>query len=265
MGMSHKIPPAASLPNKPLLEAVFELRWKIVEAQPGFGKDPGFSILHGRYYDFARTSGYSEVVSLNTAQLPEDMAPYSPRYQYWTGKKKWPVTQIGPGVMTFNSTKEYKWENFFPAVQKAIRAIYSNYPNEIFLFVPTQVSLRYIDIIPFDKNGGKSLPDFLRENFHTDIKIRHDIFSQGKEATTEDIKLSLKYKLNSPKGIGKINLGNGVHEGATILGWDTEIRSIKEDVPQSLEEMDEWLVNAHDTSKKWFYALTDGPLLQSFK
>lgn len=256
--------PAPALPNKPLLEVIFELRWQITESpQPGFGRDPGFSILHGRYYDFARKNGYPEVVSLSTSQLPDDMAPYVPRYQFWAAPKQWPVTQIGPGIMTVNSTKEYKWESFFPKIQEALNALTTSYPTEINKFIPLQISLKYIDIIPYDVKGN--LPEFLRNNFHTDIKIKNDVFSEEKESSMDSIKLNLNYKINNPKGDGKINIGNGTYDNKPIIGWDTEIKSAGKEMPVTLEEFNMWLESAHDLSKKWFYALTDGPLLKSFQ
>lgn len=257
---------SAALPNKPLLEAIFELRWQLNETQPGFAKDPGFSILNGRYYEFARKAGYPVLVELSTAQLPDEMAPFIPRYQFWKDKNEWPVTQIGPGVLTVNSTKEYKWETFLVRIKEALKAVKENYPNDIHKFVPISISLKYIDIVPFiGEQTGENIRKFLKENFHTDIKIDDDIFNNDDKEKMEGLKLNLSYKLSEPMGVGKITIGNGMHNGKPIIGWDTEIKSVGSLVPVDDRGFDDWLLQSHILLKKWFIALTNGPLLKSFQ
>lgn len=55
------------LPNKPLAEAIFELRWALDEKRvQGLAVDPGFRLLVGRYYDRVK-GNYPSVVDLPTA------------------------------------------------------------------------------------------------------------------------------------------------------------------------------------------------------
>jgi len=39
------------LKNKPLIEAIFELRWEFQEPAPGIKTDPHYRIIVGRIYD----------------------------------------------------------------------------------------------------------------------------------------------------------------------------------------------------------------------
>ncbi|MCX6750116.1 MAG: hypothetical protein NTZ83_01545 [Candidatus Pacearchaeota archaeon] len=39
------------LKNKPLVEAIFELRWQLKEIQPGVKVDPNYKMLIGRVYE----------------------------------------------------------------------------------------------------------------------------------------------------------------------------------------------------------------------
>ena len=50
----ERIPERHPLENKPLVEAIFELRWALEAQQPGIALDPGFRIFLGRYYDRVR-------------------------------------------------------------------------------------------------------------------------------------------------------------------------------------------------------------------
>ena len=60
------------LKNKPLAEAIFELRWELQEPAQGMKVDPHYKILIGVMYDKV-----------------ED---------------EWPLIKIGPGIITLNDT-----------------------------------------------------------------------------------------------------------------------------------------------------------------
>jgi len=82
------------LVNKPLVEAIFELRWQLKSIEAGLPQDPGFRIALGRFYDRV-AADYPIPVDLPTVQVPEDMAAYAVRHQFRAKKDGWPVTQLG--------------------------------------------------------------------------------------------------------------------------------------------------------------------------
>jgi uncharacterized protein (TIGR04255 family) len=253
------------LPNKPLVEAIFELRWSLVETgAKGFARDPGFSILHGKYYDFARKNGYPVSVSLPSSQLPDDMAPNVARYQFRRDKDAWPVTQIGPGILTVNDTKGYKWEIFSKLVMQAVEALKESYPADIHAFAPTRISLKYLDLIPFIPREDVTTQGFLRDHFHINADIDHELFDQQKEKTLDSLRLTLQYKLNNPKGMGLITAGNGVSNGTAGIILETEVRSEVE-MPVALAEFESWLETAHAMTSNWFFAICEGKLLDQFR
>src|SRR3972149_3965752 len=136
------------LPNKPLAEAIFELRWALDEKRvQGLAVDPVFRLLVGRYYDRVKAD-YPNVVDLPTAQIPEELTSYAVRHQFRASKDGWPVTQLGPGIVTVNETTGYSWATFKPRLLSAISALFESYPNEIAPCVPSEVMLRYINAIP---------------------------------------------------------------------------------------------------------------------
>ena len=120
----NEIPKPRELPNKPLVEAIFELRWKLRELAPQMpAHDPGFRIALGRYYDMVRKD-YPAMVDLPTSQVPEDMTAYAVRHQFRVKEDKWPLTQLGPGILSVNETDGYTWETFKPRLEAAVKAIY---------------------------------------------------------------------------------------------------------------------------------------------
>src|SRR5437870_557567 len=109
--MNHdSIPEPRELRHKPLAEAIFELRWALgTGSSTGFEHDPGFRIFLGRYYDRVHQQ-YPFVVDLPTAQVPEDMTAHVVRHQFRARQNGWPLTQIGPGILTVNHNEEYTWD-----------------------------------------------------------------------------------------------------------------------------------------------------------
>src|SRR5437867_3596657 len=174
MTIEHK---DVRLPNKPLAEAIFEFRWALDEKRgQGIAVDPGFRLLLGRYYD--RVKGhYPHVVDLPTAQIPEELTHYAVRHQFRASKEGWPVTQLGPGIVTVNETTAYSWVTFKPLLLSAISAVFESYPSEIAPFVPNEVMLRYLNAIPLP-SAAEKMPflGFLRVYLHTAVTVAPTLF-----------------------------------------------------------------------------------------
>jgi uncharacterized protein (TIGR04255 family) len=171
------IPEPHDLPNKPLGEAIFELRWPLTPRADGMAQhDPGFRILLGRYYDRLRDD-YPHVENLQVSQLPEDMTPYIVHHQFRPAKGGWPLTQIGPGILTVNDTEGYTWGSFRPRISKALRALFESYPVDIQQLVPIRAQLTYINGLLFDATK-ESFTHFLRDYLHVTITIDQKLFEE---------------------------------------------------------------------------------------
>ena len=141
------IPEREDLPNKPLVEAIFEMQWAFSSAEGQSEVDPGFRILLGRLYDRVR-SEYPFLENLPQAQFPEEMTGRLVRHRFRTTKDGWPLVQVGPGVLSVNETQEYSWDRFRPRLTRAISALFESYPTDIHQLRVTQVLLRYLDAVP---------------------------------------------------------------------------------------------------------------------
>jgi uncharacterized protein (TIGR04255 family) len=261
------LPEPHPLLNKPLVEVVFELRWQLEEGrQLGLMTDPGFRIFMGRFYD--RVKGqYPQIEDVPASQVPDDMTPHTVRHQFWTGKRKWPVVQIGPGIVTVNETEGYLWNSFRPRLVDAIRKLYESYPAEIFELKPAQVTLKYIDAVAFDPTHSKTpLLRFLRESLHTGIDVEPLLFQDPEEAASPlGVNLTLNFRSEKPKGAVVLTIANGLKETKSSVIWETTIVSKQEDVPTTPEQFATWLDDAHEISDKWFFTLTRGQLLHRFE
>lgn len=257
----NEIPKPRKLANKPLVEAIFELRWQLkVSAQGIPPHDPGFRIALGKYYDNVRKN-YPVMVDLPTTQIPEDMTAYAVRHQFRAAENQWPLTQLGPGILSVNETQGYTWGTFEPRLQAAVGAIYASYPSEIYPFKPTSVQLRYIDAIELD--AEKSNPvTFLREYLHTNIQVDPRIDSSEEPAK---FRLNLTFPLSSPIGVGVLSFASGVHQSRPAIILDTSIRSDGDDAPKKQADFAAWFSDAHAVVERWFFTLCRGKLLERFE
>jgi uncharacterized protein (TIGR04255 family) len=259
------IPKPHELANKPLVEAIFELRWALESGElPGIQRDRGFRILFGRYYERVRKE-YPEVVDLPSSVIPEELSAYVVRHQFWTAKGVWPVTQIGPGVMTVNETAGYTWEGFRPRVMKAVEYLFASYPLDIADLRPVRAELQYIDALAFDPKQEDFFA-YLEESLHTRISIDGNLFHDSVESKKPiGFNLRLAFPLSNPKGIGVFSFSEGTRDDKPAVIWNTIVRSFEEHTPCQPEEIEKWLGAAHEITDKWFFTLARGKLMSIFE
>lgn len=261
--MNHEL--ARNLPNKPLVEAIFELRWALRPgADPSTAKDPGFGILLGRFYDLVRTD-YPTMVDLPATQVPEEMIPSVVRHQFRLGPGEWPLLQIGPGILTANDTAGYTWERFRPRLEAAVQALFSSYPTDIAALAPSQVSLRYLNALSVDPRTI-NLADFLRSHLHVDVKLDERLFdSKDLSDDLRGLNLSLTYPLARPMGTVSVSVATGEARGKPALIWQLEVRATGNQVPSKRSSFPVWIEDAHAVVEKWFFTMAEGQLLRSFE
>lgn len=262
---TNPIPAPRELLNKPLVEAIFELRWAL--RIPGSGlppQDPGFRIALGRFYDKVRKD-YPELIDLPTSQVPEDMTAYTVRHQFRRGKGQWPLTQLGPGILTVNDTNGYTWDSFRPKVLDALDAIFNAYPADIHPFKPSSLRLRYIDAIDFSQETTDPI-NFLEEYLHTRVVVEPLLFDNpGEASSVQQLRLSLTFPLTKPKGVGVLGFANSARHGKPSIIMEIVIRSEDDNVPSSRKDFPAWVNDAHAVVDKWFFTLCRGQLLERFE
>ena len=256
-----KIRELGDLPKKPLVEAIFEIRWQIRKVADGLHEDPRWRTFLIKFFSEIREE-YPEIVELPTTQIPDQLAGYTVQYQYRAGKGQWPLIQIGPGILTVNETAGYKlWEDFRPKIQKALDVLGKVYGNAQSQLQPLRADLRYINAIPFEKQEW-SPANFLCQRLHTKVETGPNLFN---EIPPEEINLNLTFPTDTPKGSCLLSFATGTRKGEPAIIWQLTVRSNNNDVPSKLELFENWMNNAHATIERCFLTLTEGELLKSFK
>lgn len=249
-----------TLANKPLVEAIFEVRWGL-DGMPGMAVDPYYQMLIGQLYS-AIKGEYQYWERLPTAEVPEGFAPYAPHHRFRIASDKWPLVQIGPGILTVNDTEGYDWDDFYSRCAVVVETLFSIYPNANEQLRIFEVTLRYIDA---DNLLGCTALDFLR-GLKISVSLPKTLFMGGRiDSTSLGAGLSLAFPMTQPKGIFQVSYNQGRKNEQDALIWETQVLSRGTDAPRQPKEIKAWLKEAHVTTHDWFFRQIDGELLEKYK
>ena len=251
------------LKNKPLVEAIFELRWELKEkASSRDSIDPHYKILVGAMYEKAK-SKYPFHEQLAAAEFPDRFARYLIQHRFRKAAGQWPLIQIGPGVIAINDTVEYVWEDFSHRISELVNMFFETYPERENLILNMSM-LRYIDSIEFDYEND--ILNFLQSKMKVNIGLDQNLFEEtGVSMSPLDIDLKLSFHSIEPKGAMDIRIRRGKHADSDALVWETIFRSLGDDTPKSEEEITTWVESAHKLTDDWFFKLIEGDLLKEFE
>ena len=251
------------LKNKPLVEAIFELRWELKGRAPsGEIIDPHYKILVGAMYEKTK-SEYPFHEQLPAAEVPDRFARYLIQHRFRKAAGQWPLIQIGPGILALNDTTGYIWEDFSDRISKLVHTFLDTYPDQENLIL-NMAMLRYIDSIEFDYENN--VLDFLQNKMKVNIGLGQNLFEgTGIARSPLDVDLKLSFYSTSPKGAMDIRIRRGKKVETDALVWETIFRSLGDDTPKSEDEITSWVEDAHKLTDDWFFKLIGGDLLKEFE
>ena len=252
------------LKHKPLVECIFEMKW--LSGAAGGGKisiDPYNKLLVGCLYDRLKRT-YPEHEQLQTASLPDQVVGQTVQHRFRAGQGKWPLVQIGPGILTVNDTEGYVWRDFRKRAFETVAALYAAHPNRKDVRIQSLV-LRYIDAISFDYSKNNLLT-FLKGKLHVAISLPDSLFTDtGVNESPRYFDWQAAFDCVIPKGKMMVRLATGLKETDRVLVWETHISSENGDLPPMPSELANWLEAAHGLTHDWFFKLIKGDLLRRFR
>jgi uncharacterized protein (TIGR04255 family) len=220
----------SKLPNAPLQEVIFEIRWPLQPDSTGkFLTDPEFPFVLGKF-DALMKDKFPYRLKKHSIPLPSSLFNYQTLYQFWEAGQTWPVVQIGPGIATVNDTdKKYDWEkNFLPNIHFTLQALEKSYGSIDY----SNVSLRYIDVVRVADYGFKDWQSFVHNNinfsfenhFDTPCELREFNFQQSFETNnTGRITVTFstgKKKRNEDTFVWQTNIAHSEHlNREKVLSW----------------------------------------------
>lgn len=254
--------PRKVLKNKPLVEAIFELKWELEQKREGIFIDPHYKLLIGSLYSQIKAE-YPYHEMLPAAAIPDEVAGHVIQHRFRTGKNEWPLIQIGPGILTLNETEGYVWENFETRVKQAIAAFLAVHPEPQKLAI-SSLLLRYIDAIEFDY-AKDNVFDFLSLQMKTEIKPYTKLFdSMIVDATPASFDWRFTYPCRKPAGMIHLRFLRGKKQDKDALIWETMVQSLNMKASLASEMIGLWISDAHDLTDDWFFKLIEGKLESRF-
>lgn len=242
----------AKLPNAPLQEVIFELRWKLdfdPEAQSESDKE--FQFAFAKFNHFT-SENFKHNVNLKPAFIPENAFNHRPVYQFWANKNEYPVYQLGPGIFTVNETeKNYEWVYFKGLILQGLEWLKNAYSHKLdFSFV----ELRYIDTIEITDNTN--IQAFLAE--HLNITVNNPVI----ESPAIDIQLHQRFRIDKENNLGLL-ITNGIknsNQSKIIILQTSYNRTIR----IFLEDLTAWIDAAHAKCSSLFKQMISTDLYEQF-
>ncbi|RLB07039.1 MAG: hypothetical protein DRG59_06980 [Deltaproteobacteria bacterium] len=252
------------LKNKPLVEAIFELRWQLQEPNPGMKLDPHYKILIGRVYDRVKEE-YPFHEQLPTATMPDEIAGYVVQHRFRKQKNEWPLIQIGPGIITLNDTESYVWEDFERRIIHLLDVLFDAYPDAENNLNINWLLLRYIDAVDFCYEEDDIFA-FIKDKLKLNIILYEKLFEKtGVKNIPLGFDLKFSFPATKPKGSVHLRVLRGKREGRDALIWETHVQSVGDEVPEDKIRIRSWIDNAHTLTDDWFFKMIEGDLLRRFE
>ena len=251
------------LKNKPLIEAILELRWALEKGPaPELGRDPHYKFLLGKLFEAVRNK-FPSHEELPPASMPEELTGHTVHHRFRVGANAWPLLQVGPGVFTANDTVDYTWDRFEELINWAVPTLISSHPQPDALQFQT-LMLRFLNAVPVDAKSTDLLA-FLSTKMRFNLSLPHSIFEDGNvQPTPHRFATELVFPCSAPPGALLVKLNTGQREGSPVLVFELWFVTNGRDMPRMPDGFREWASKAHAVIESSFFHLIEGDLEKEF-
>lgn len=253
-----------TLRKKPLLEAVFELRWKsrIEDTLPS-SVDPDYSFLVGLFQGAVKND-FPFPVRLPASQIPAELVNYVAQYQFRVADGAWPLVQLGPGLLTVNETTTYVWKDHFERYcVDLIRKLVDVHPNAGQLS-PYQAQLRFINGLNVDDDND--VLEELKRQLNTRIGLPNDVIqSVGSDSAPNGLQMAISFPLQQPSANLTISMSKARSNEKNVIMFDISVISAESQLESFFDDYNTWLQSAHDVAESVFFGFLSDDLLERFE
>lgn len=258
-----------SLPNAPLIETIFELRWgQPIESagQPAsfaFGEDDS-EFFAGEFYRVARAEGFTTVERPNPPGLS---FPHLVTHRFRRAPDTWPCYQIGLGLFTANQVNDgYAWSDFKTVILDGLRLLDRGHPHGLISLPPFWVELRYRD--GFRLAPTETPVDFIANKLTMRVQPPPEFLSHKaiERTTLAPTRVSLEIGATNPRATIIVDLMKAQIQNDSGFVMDTIVRSMPPYCPPfEFGALNTWLDAAHDLQKHAFETLIAPEFAASFQ
>lgn len=237
------------LKNAPLLEVIFELRWKMSSAKHW----EKYSFLSGDLYSLMKDD-YPNRELLFPGEIPHEMLIDKPMYRF-RNENQYPLFQIGPGLLTLNTIEAaYEWDVYYKQIVDLSEKLFDTYSFSTEEEV--RPSLAYYDFFELDWENENVL-EYISS--HLNLNIEQHFYE------TNSFPNSFNWGIGYKTDIG--NLVLRIDAGANnnnIKGLIVQIQINGFDKEADIDSLINWLNEAHAMCSSLFKDMTRGKLYESF-
>jgi uncharacterized protein (TIGR04255 family) len=249
-----------NLKNKPLIEAIFEIRW-VPPPSPNnpFTRDPFFHVHSSKLLPLL-VEQFPVVDSLlpPNVPLPEEILQKMFHYRLFAEKRQMPLVQLGPGVLTFNVGDSYNWQMFQEKLQFVLQQLYDSRPNPQ-KFSLEYLSLKYLNFFECAYDNGQVI-NFLQDKLKFGVLLPVDLFKTSMLAGDPTAFNSFwQFPCLDRAGlpIGSVFFSINAGEKGNKKGVFMEIGVQRQKQKQFSEYTDvlKWMISAHDVIEYCFFTI----------
>jgi uncharacterized protein (TIGR04255 family) len=263
----------ARLPNAPLVEVVFELRWKLYnDAIPlPLRIDPGVLPLLNTFSAKMAELGYGSALDL--APVEQTAGQSVLRRFRRTPDQAFPLMQIGSGIFATNDGPMYEWEPYRDQVLRGVEVLLDSYPNlEAYPLQPNHLELRYRDI--FDETSLQTgvVTEFLSRG--TTMKVEPPAFLRNPERFEANMPTRVVFNAISRGRKDTqfvVDFGTVLQEGRAAFSLENKVVTRDAGVPtfdtkrRFLSGLEKWLEFAHALTSPFFKSFVRPELMDQFE
>jgi len=247
----------------PLIEVIAEVHWELqpLLAIPNAAIDPHFPVLLREFRELAKAGGFSWIEQLVPDQIPTEMFPHSPRVRYRREPEKWPLFQLGPGILAINIVPPYEgWNAYRQYINQAIDWLFTSYPLPDKYLKISKLELRYLD--GFTRALGYSnYLDFVRKELTFNFTVPAHIAALFKAPQEALFAVEMQLPVASPSeslAVFKLSPGQVKNEDALIM--EMTCRTARPAGSQKPSAILQWMDTAHSLLREAFAQITSESL-----
>jgi uncharacterized protein (TIGR04255 family) len=244
----------------PLVEVIVEVRWQLIglQAVPDAAVDPLFPALETSFLKHVAQEGFGHLERLVPPGVPLELIAYSPVHRIRREPNKWPLFQLGPGIMTCNIVPPYDgWGRFRELVDFGLNGLFSEGKDSIKI---SALMLRYLDAFTAE-HGLADARKFLKEDLSVSTGISPELvgkYSNDPAKATTIVENTMPVADPENSRI-TTRFAEGKKEGAPAVIADWQVRT--EATVGTRDNAMKWFDAAHGLINKLFHAMVSERVL----
>lgn len=250
-----------TLNKKPLVEAIFEVRWDLTTSPTGIPQDAQYDVIVGQLKE-SLSKELPFHVRLPFGFMAGFNLPHQVQHQFRAAVDAWPLVQVGPGIMTVNETSGYTSKNFIPLCINVFNTLISFWKQNGQIPNVSFVSLRYIDA----DNLTEDKLSFLNK-LGLNITFEKNIFNSKRfeSPNPKFVEFRSEFSTTEPTGTFSLSVNTGKKDDKDAILWETQMICQQDQCKVFMDNPTLWLSNAHDVCHEVFFSMIQGELEEKYK